>query len=63
MLLPIKKDVLSKYHALVLNMHQDVGSNTQATHNMQLFCDLKIMICLSYIMPMLERLNDLIRFS
>jgi len=63
MLLPVKKDVLSKYHALVLKMHQDVGSNIQATHNLDFLCDLKVMICLSYIMPMLEGFNDLIKFS
>jgi hypothetical protein len=63
MLLLVKKDVLSKYRALVLKMHQDVGTNIQAIHNLEFLCDLKVMICLSYIVPMLEQLNDLIKFS
>jgi hypothetical protein len=62
MLLLIKKYVLSKYRALVLKMHQDVGNNIQATPNLEFLCDLKVMVCLSYIMPMLEGLNDLIKF-
>jgi hypothetical protein len=55
MLLPTKR-VMSKYYAIVLKMHQDA-------RNLELFCDLEVMMGLSCIMPMLERLNDLINFS
>ncbi len=41
-------------------MHEDVGSIIQTTHNLELFCNLKVIICLFYIMPTLERFNDLI---
>jgi hypothetical protein len=44
-------------------MHQDVGSNIQVAHNLELFCDLEVMMGLSCIMLMLEGLNDLIKFS
>jgi hypothetical protein len=62
MLLPAKK-VLFEYHALVLKMHKDDGSNIQVAHNLKLLCDLEVMMGLSCIMPMLERLNDLIILS
>jgi hypothetical protein len=44
-------------------MYQNIGSNTQVAHNLELFCDLEVMMGLSCIMPMLEGLNDLIKFS
>jgi hypothetical protein len=62
MLLPARK-VLYEHYALVLQMNQDVGSNTQVAHNLELFCDLELMMGLSCIMPMLEGLNDSIKFS
>jgi hypothetical protein len=62
MLLLVKK-VMFEYHALVLEMHPNDGNNTQATHNLELLCDLEVMMGLSCIMPMLKRLNDLIKFS
>jgi hypothetical protein len=62
MLLPTKR-VLSKYCALVFKMHWDVGIVTQATHNLEFFCNLEVMLGLSCIMPMLKRLNELIKFS
>jgi hypothetical protein len=62
MVLLIKK-VLFEYHALVLKMHQDDGTNIQVAHNLNLLCDLEVMMRLSCIMPMLKRLNDLIKLS
>jgi len=62
MLLTAKR-VMFEYHALVLKMHQDVDSNTEVAHNLELLCDLKVMMGLSCIMPMLEKLNELIKFS
>jgi hypothetical protein len=50
--------LLSKYHALVLNIHQDVNIITQDTHNLELFYDLEIMLWIPYIIPMHERLNE-----
>jgi hypothetical protein len=46
-----------------LKIHQDVGNNTQATHNLEFFCDLEVMMGFYYIMPILERLIDLIKLS
>jgi hypothetical protein len=62
MLFPTKR-VMAKYCALVLNMHQDFSSNIQNVHNLELFCDLEVLMGLSCIMPMFERFNDLIKFS
>ncbi len=59
----LAKKVLYEYCALVFKMYQNAGSNTQVAHNLELFCDLEVMMGLSCIMPMLERLNDLIKFS
>jgi hypothetical protein len=44
-------------------MHQDSTTISQATHDLQLLCDLEVMLGLSCLMPMLERLNELIKFS
>jgi hypothetical protein len=44
-------------------MHQDANNNTQVTHNLELFCNLEVMMGLFCIMLMLEGLNDLIIFS
>jgi hypothetical protein len=62
MLLPTKR-VLPEYHALVLKMHQDVDTITQVAHNLELLCDLEVVLALSCIMPMLEGLNELMKFS
>ncbi len=55
--------VLSEYRALVLKMHQDFATISQVAHNLQLLCDLEAMLGLSSLMPMLEGLNELIKFS
>jgi hypothetical protein len=62
MLLPTKR-VLPEYHALVWKMHQDVDTITQVAHNLELLCDLEVVLALSCIMPMLEGLNELMKFS
>jgi len=62
MLFPTKK-VLFEYHALVLKSHQNVGVINHPIYNMFLLCDLEVMFGLSYIMAMLEGLNELIKFS
>jgi hypothetical protein len=54
---------LFEYHALVLKMHQDVDNNTQVAYNLELFCDLEVMMGFYIILPILEGLNDFIKFS
>jgi hypothetical protein len=44
-------------------MHQDVGIVNQVAHNLELFYDLEVMFGFSYIVPLLEGLNELIKFS
>jgi hypothetical protein len=44
-------------------MHQNVGSNVQTTHTLELFSDLEVMMWLSCIMRMPKMLNELIKFS
>jgi hypothetical protein len=61
MLFPTKT-ILLEYWALVLKMHKDVGIVSQVAYNLELFCDLEIMFGLSCIMPLLEGLNELIKF-
>ncbi len=56
MLLPTKR-VLSKYHALVLKKHQDVGTITQVMHNLELIFYLEIMLGICCILLMLEGMN------
>jgi hypothetical protein len=62
MLLPIKR-VLFEYHALVLKKYQDVGIITQVTQNLELICDLEIMLGICCILLMLEGMNELIKLS
>ncbi len=57
------KRVLLKYCALVLNMHKDISVVNEIAHNLELFCDLEVMVGLSCIMPLLEGLNKLIKLS
>jgi hypothetical protein len=59
----LTKKVLSEYHALVLKMHQDVDNNTEIAHNLEIFCDLEVMMGFYCIMPILEGLNNTIQFS
>jgi hypothetical protein len=44
-------------------MHRDFDTVTQTAHNLKLLRDLKVMLGLSCIMPMLEGLNELMKFS
>jgi hypothetical protein len=53
MLLPTKK-MLNEYRALVLEMHHNFATISQATHNLQLLCDLEVMLGLSYLTLMLK---------
>jgi hypothetical protein len=62
-MLLLAKKVLSEYRALVLKMHQNFVTISQVAHNLQLLCDLEAMLGLSCLMPMLEGLNELIKFS
>jgi hypothetical protein len=62
-MLLLAKEVLSKYHALVLKMHRDANTIMQVAHNLELFCNLEVMVGLSCIMPVFEGLNELNKFS
>ncbi len=62
MLLPTRRD-LFEYHALVLKKHQDVGIITQVTHNLELICDLEVMLGICCTLLMLEGMNELIKLS
>jgi hypothetical protein len=57
MLLLIKK-ILFEYCALVLKMHQDVGTISQVAQNPEFPCDLEVMLRLYRMMPMHEMLNE-----
>jgi hypothetical protein len=62
-LLFITKKFSYEYHDLVLKMHQDTDTINQVAHNLELLCDLELMLGLSCIMPMLEGFNELIKIS
>jgi hypothetical protein len=57
MLLPTRR-VLFEYHALVLKKHQDVGTITQVTHNLELICDLEVMLGICCTLSVLEGMNE-----
>jgi hypothetical protein len=53
MLLPTKK-MLNEYRALVLRMHHDFTTISQVAHNLQLLCDLEVMLGLSWLTLMFK---------
>jgi hypothetical protein len=59
---PMKR-VLSEYHALVLKMHMDASSLATAKANLNLLCEIELLLGLTCILPMLEALNYLMKFS
>jgi hypothetical protein len=52
---------LFEYHSLVLKKHQDVGTITQVTHNLELICDLKVELGIFCILSMFEGMNEMIK--
>jgi hypothetical protein len=59
---PVKR-VMSEYKALVLKMHLDAPSLASAKANLNLLCEIELLLGLACILPMLEALNYLIKFS
>jgi hypothetical protein len=59
---PVKR-VMSEYKALVLKMHMDSSSLATAKANLNLLCEIELLLGLACILPMLEALNYLIKFS
>jgi hypothetical protein len=56
------KRLLNEYKTLVLKMHQDSKVNNQIVNNLELLCDLQVMLRFSCLMSMFEGLNELIKF-
>jgi hypothetical protein len=54
---------MSEYKALVLKMHMDSSSLATAKANLNLLCEIELLLGLACILPMLEALNYLIKFS
>jgi hypothetical protein len=59
---PVKR-VLSEYRALVLKMHMDAPSLATAKANLNLLCEIELLLGLTCILPMLEALTYLMKFS
>lgn len=56
------KIVLNEYKNLVLKMYQDSKVNNQIARNLELLCDLQVMLGFSCLMPMFKGLNELIKY-
>jgi hypothetical protein len=54
---------MSEYKALVLKMHLDALSLASAKANLNLLCEIELLLGLACILPMLEALNYFIKFS
>ena len=54
---------MSEYKALVLKMHMDSSSLATAKANLNLLCEIELLLGLACILLMLEALNYLIKFS
>ena len=59
---PVKR-VMSEYKALMLKMQMDSSSLPTTKANMNLLCEIELLLDLACILPMLEALNYLIKFS
>lgn len=62
-MLLLTKKILNEYKTLILNMHQGVPMIQVVAQNLDFFCNLEVMLGLSCLMPMIERLYELIKFS
>jgi hypothetical protein len=58
MLAPSKK-LVSKYKFVVMKMSKDLPINPIATTDYELFCDVKTMMGLTCVLPMLEEVQNL----
>jgi len=56
-------NVLAKYKMLIMKMSQDNINVVQARLNFNLLCDLHTLLNLSYLLPLLEVVNILIKFA
>jgi hypothetical protein len=59
---PVKR-VMSKYKVLVLKMHLDSQSLATTKANLNLLCEIELLFGLACVLPMLEALNYLVKFS
>ncbi len=57
------KHVLGEYKSLVVKMHMDVPKNKLVAKNLDLMCDLELVFGLPCILPMLEVVHKLIKYS
>jgi hypothetical protein len=62
-MLNLAKRALSMYIPLVANMAKDSSSLMATQVNFELLCDVNLLISLSYLMPMLETIHALIKFT
>ncbi len=54
---------MAKYNTLIMKMSNDNVSAAQARSNLDLICDLHMLLSLSYLLPLLEAMNVLIKFA
>jgi hypothetical protein len=59
----LAKKVMAMYMPLLAKMANDTLSIMFAKVNFELLCDLNLFISLSYLLPMLETIQILIRFA
>jgi hypothetical protein len=57
------KHVLGEYKTLIVKMAQDAAEENKAAHNLRLLYDVHTLLALPCLMPMLESVNQLIKFA
>jgi hypothetical protein len=62
MLSPTKK-MMAQYKTLLVKMALDNTTNQQAKLNYEKLCDLQVLLGLSYILPLLESIDALVKFA
>lgn len=57
------KKTFEEYKPLLLKMYIDQHNNAQEKANLRLLCDMQLLLRLACKMPMMQSLNNLIKFS
>jgi hypothetical protein len=62
-MLNLAKKVMAKYKTFMVKMALDSLTNQEAKHNYEHLCDLHILLGLACILPLLESVHALIKFT
>jgi len=62
-MLSLAKRVMAEYKILLVKMALDSPTNQQVKLNYEKLCELQVLLCFVYILPLLESIHALIKFA